>query len=933
MADNINDINKEIAELRAQLGKVPDNPFNLSELSKAKEALNGLRFELREMSGDLDYISKSFKESVEELSKQNTYLQSARKSLTGISDISKKLVDFRRGENNLSDKQLSTLKDQARVNFEQLKVSIDSGKLKGKELLEAQDSYDRLIQFNKAVDRTLEIQGQVNKEVGLLGQGLEGAGKFLEKMGFAGISKPISDAIQKTKDARRQILYNNDAIIQGNEAYKQNAQQLRTLSGLGRPLTIAEKAKKAALQDANKLLKDNEKSLVSQNKELSTQTNKYKNILSSLKEQLTMTNLVDGAITKIVSEYFNVNKAAVDYQRLTGQNATAMAGMNSSLATSAQVLTLMAELTKQTGIAAGAIFSADDLGRLAEAQNLLGLSAEQAGNLGIRSKLAGKSIEDYEKGIVASTNNYNKLNNNAISHGVVMQDVLNTSDDIALSLGNNDTAITKAASAARGLGLSLEKVDQIASSLMDFETSIGYELEAQLLTGKEINLSKAREYALTNNLAGLSEELKKNGASAAEFANMGRIEQEGLAKALGMSRGELAKSIMMQETAKNLTDEQRANAMGVTVDQMKQMDIQAKIEQSLAKLAQAFSPILDAMLPIVEAVIAVIGPVAKMVASLSSGIAPFIKYLTIGYGILKGMQLTFGSIATLQTFITASKASDLGLGLSILANLGFQNAAKAYQNILGMQGNRQAAIRAGLEQTILGKVITQGYNLIKNVGQYIVTNALAAGRAIMESTILGSIIAQGYNLIKNVGQYIVTNALAAGRAIMESTILGSIIAQGIGILRNIGQLVVQLAVQMGLMGAAMATNAAVTLGIGVAIAVAAAAAGYAAIKSMTADDAISPGYGKRTMMSPEGAIQFNDKDTIVAGTNLFGGEEKQGQTQSVSSVLNISPLVEEMQGLRAEMVSLIQVIKQGGHVYMDTNKVGKALKLGNFSIQ
>ena len=32
----------------------------------------------------------------------------------------------------------------------------------------------------------------------------------------------------------------------------------------------------------------------------------------------------------------------------------------------------------------------------------------------------------------------------------------------------------------------------------------------------------------------------------------------------------------------------------------------------------------------------------------------------------------------------------------------------------------------------------------------------------------------------------------------------------------------------------------------------------------------SSGYGKRTLFGPEGAIQLNNKDTIVAGTDLFG---------------------------------------------------------------
>jgi len=42
---------------------------------------------------------------------------------------------------------------------------------------------------------------------------------------------------------------------------------------------------------------------------------------------------------------------------------------------------------------------------------------------------------------------------------------------------------------------------------------------------------------------------------------------------------------------------------------------------------------------------------------------------------------------------------------------------------------------------------------------------------------------------------------------------------------------------------------------------------------LKADDMVSPGYGKRMIMSPEGTVALNDNDTIVAGTNLGGGKD------------------------------------------------------------
>jgi hypothetical protein len=62
---------------------------------------------------------------------------------------------------------------------------------------------------------------------------------------------------------------------------------------------------------------------------------------------------------------------------------------------------------------------------------------------------------------------------------------------------------------------------------------------------------------------------------------------------------------------------------------------------------------------------------------------------------------------------------------------------------------------------------------------------------------------------------------------------------------------------------------------GFALATAATLAGAGMLKRLaTADDMVSsptrrPGYGDRTLFGPEGAISLNNKDTIIAGTNLF----------------------------------------------------------------
>ena len=73
-----------------------------------------------------------------------------------------------------------------------------------------------------------------------------------------------------------------------------------------------------------------------------------------------------------------------------------------------------------------------------------------------------------------------------------------------------------------------------------------------------------------------------------------------------------------------------------------------------------------------------------------------------------------------------------------------------------------------------------------------------------------------------------------------------------------------------------------------------------------ADDLFSPGggksgYGNRTLMGPEGAIALNDKDDIVAGTDLFskgndvssegGGATKMGGAGAMSIGSDMSSVV------------------------------------------
>ena len=73
------------------------------------------------------------------------------------------------------------------------------------------------------------------------------------------------------------------------------------------------------------------------------------------------------------------------------------------------------------------------------------------------------------------------------------------------------------------------------------------ELEAELLIGREINLERARYFALTNDITGLMNELNNEMGTFSDFQGLNVIQQQALAESLGMNVGQLSEMLLKQE--------------------------------------------------------------------------------------------------------------------------------------------------------------------------------------------------------------------------------------------------------------------------------------------------------------------------------------------------------------------------------------------------
>ena len=345
-----------------------------------------------------------------------------------------------------------------------------------------------------------------------------------------------------------------------------------------------------------------------------------KSIVSVLKSSLNPTkllgSLVGAFVTTLLVGFTKVDELGVQLRHRTGTWEHSMAAVNSQFATAADWLEMAVGLADKWHISPQVIFTSTEIGKMAEAKNLMGLTADEAQNLGVYAKITGTSADAYRKSIAAGFQEYSKNNRSAVSLGATQKEVLSTSDSIRLSLGGSGKNIAEAANAALSLGTNLQGVENISKNLMNFESSIKAEMQAQLLTGKQLNLAKAREYALNNDLAGVANEIKRQGIDSAWWGRSNYIQQENMAKALGMSREEMAKMLIQQELANGASTEMLAKNMKISEEELKAATMADTWKKSIAELAQALTPIIQAVRPFVE----IVGVIVSKISSLTGWI-------------------------------------------------------------------------------------------------------------------------------------------------------------------------------------------------------------------------------------------------------------------------------------------------------------------------
>ena len=781
----------------------------VNDAETVKEILKGWSQEFQDSLASIDSIGASFQQTVSEISKGNVGLTQTKKSFNKLTSLASDLTNHTRGYNKLSVKQLESITSQAQQEKKRLETTLDTLKTEKASLIQSRRQGN---QTQESLNKIRQINSAISEAEGLIGNQ----------------NSAYEDLLTNAQDlAEKQGKVNNAMGLGGTSLDG----MVSAMDSLG----MAGLTEKLGLDEAKKKMEEMADELTNGGETAATIGQKFKIMGAGLKSMGSSLgkNLTDPAFLIIqMSEALKIaddgagdmaKKMNLTYGEAlnTRRELGNMAAMSGDVALNTKNLQ---ESYMAVGAALGtnAMLNKEDLTTMTKLVSQAGFQHSELMEIEKLSLSQNKSLKDNTKEILGGAKAYASRNGIIVNEKEVLKEVNKMSSSLKLSLGGSATKMAEAVVQAKMFGLTLEQAEKMSSSLLQFESSIESELSAELLTGKELNFEKARQLALEGKTAEAAAEVARQVGSSKDFTKMNVIQQEALAKAAGMERDELAQSLIDKEAMVALTGvegataKERYNTLRKTMTAQEaaaklgdeQLANQMEQQSVQERFAQATEKLKEVFIQIAEPVLAIVSPLMNLVGS----VLPLINVL------LQPIVYTFQFISDIISSIVSGISESKGLMITLLATATLFGVAMNY-----------AAIQAGVIATKKElSLMWDGKGLI-----------IEKGKAALQALQLGYQAAMGN--------------YAAKRALVEKT----------GFMRSIGEAMMKVV-------SSLASIPVVGWALGLAAAGTVAALGYKYMNDgIISSKSGGSGYGDRVLYGPEGAIAFNNKDTIVAGTDLF----------------------------------------------------------------
>lgn len=570
-------------------------------------------------------------------------------------------------------------------------------------------------------------------------------------------------------------------------------------------------------------------------------------------------------LTSMFAAGFTVDQSITELERSLGVSRDQATGIRKNfeaLATSTKNTSINSldieksfnNLNEQFGTAS-TILRDDIVAEMAELDKLTNMSAESQANFARFANISGKNAAVITTETRRAVVNAEQEKGLRLDINKVLDQAGKITGQISAQLGGNVTAIASAVAVAKQFGMELEAVAASGAALLNFEQSISNELEAELLIGKQINLERARLAALTGDYETLTREINANVGDFGDFTKMNVLQQQALAQSVGMTADQLSDVLLKNANIAQLAQEARLAGDEDLANQLEKRSTQEKFNDAVMKLKTIFVDIANGpVMVLVESMASILSGVGKITNALGLG-KDGLGDIVVQAALLS--KILFGTLNPLK------------------------GAVKLYQGIKGLIMGIKTGTLANNAAEKLGLITTtQKNNLLvaRNLSENVNLSTKTRQIALEKSSLFNQIKINAQKLIGNIREK-GANALKGIGLALENAKLGSMIAQGFALVKNIAKEGILLGIKVAQAAAALVGVSAATLGIGTIIAIAAAAAGIAYLNSVSkADDMMSPpegnsGYGSRMLLAPEGKFALNNKDTVIAGTNLFKADD------------------------------------------------------------
>lgn len=625
---------KDLQALATQLGYTVDHLWEKDPMAYARDIHAELvkwSDELKQIKGDLGGLNSILKQNLQDLTKSNLELINSRKSSRDLVSISTTLLQDKHKILDLNEKELKNLKTKVELSRFNLENSIKEFKQQGlsmtitaDELAAIEDNFRLSSDLLEVTNRRLTTENKINKALGITSDLAEGLGKTMHSFGFGKLAEQlgIDDAIAKNRIFAKELVEKKQAKLgadedpskisitmmdnlktAGNVVENLGKNLIKSLGPLALLLGVID-----AIVDLDKSIGKTAKSLGTSYEEAQKLSNEFNSIANS-------------------SDSIFVTTSEINESFL---NLSTSLGTNGKL--SSELLVTYTELTKQAFY-----------------------SVEAATQLSKLSLITGKSSKELAQTYLGQIKALSLQNNLALNGKQLLNDIANTSKNLLATYSKHPEKLAAAAFEARKLGSSLKEIESIQNSLLDIESSISNEFEAEVMTGKALNLERARYYALTNDISGLSKEIGKQGIDLTKWGGMNVLQQESIAASMGMSKDQMAGMLLeanalskvgLLDNEENRKKLQYLKEHGGSLEainelgkdeldrQMKSASVQDRFTQSVEKLKELFVGIAEPLMPILD----ILGDALSMVGKLIKFLDPVIK--TIGIAV-KGISYLF----------------------------------------------------------------------------------------------------------------------------------------------------------------------------------------------------------------------------------------------------------------------------------------------------